>query len=342
MGKNTENIQALVNEGVAKIKGASDEQALEALRVMYIGRKGLINDLFMKLKEVPNEEKKAYGQSVNQAKTELEAILAESQRALKNKSIVKQLEEETIDVTLPARDVKVGRIHPVTKTINEISSIFMKMGFKVAEGPEIETEYYNFDALNIPDDHPARDMHDTIYIRDHFILRTHTSPVQIRVMEKCEPPVAIICPGKAYRSDAIDASHSPMFHQMEGLRIDEGISFAHLKQVLLDFVAEMFGKSVKVRFRPSFFPFTEPSAEVDISCVMCKGEGCRVCSHKGWLEILGSGMVNPRVLEEVGYDSEKYTGFAFGMGIERIAMLKYRVNDIRLFYENDVRFLDQF
>lgn len=342
MEKKNKKIDELIKTGIKEIENTSDERSLEDLRITYLGRKGIINDLFSQMKEINPEERKEYGRIVNQVKIQIEEKFQKAFKQLKSRNISEQLKKETIDVTLSSRHIRRGKKHVITQTIETITSIFLKMGFKVAEGPEIEKEYYNFDALNIPKNHPARDMHDTIYIKDQFILRTHTSPVQIRVMEKFQPPVAVICPGKAYRSDAIDASHSPMFSQMEGFMVDEGISFAHLKQVLLEFVSEMFSESVNVRFRPSFFPFTEPSAEVDISCMICNGKGCSVCSHNGWLEILGAGMINPRVLEIVGYDAEKYTGFAFGMGIERIAMLKHRVNDIRLFYENDIRFLEQF
>ncbi|MFC1668043.1 phenylalanine--tRNA ligase subunit alpha [Chlamydiota bacterium] len=342
MQQDIKKIEQLVSEGLEKIQVVKNENELEDLRILYLGRKGLINNYFSHLKELNPDDKKSFGLVINQAKEQLEEQLHRTKKEIKQKELHKQLEKESLDVTLPPRRIKIGSTHILIQTIEEISAIFLAMGFCVAEGPEVETEYYNFDALNIPQDHPARDMHDTIYLENNYILRTHTSPVQIRIMEKFQPPISIICPGKAYRSDAIDASHSPMFHQIEGLMVDIGVSFSQLKQVLLDFIHQMFGESVQVRFRPSYFPFTEPSAEVDISCGVCEGKGCKVCSHNGWLEILGAGMVNPRVFEEVGFDPERYAGFAFGMGVERIAMLKYRIDDIRLFYENDLRFLEQF
>ncbi|HHT36935.1 MAG TPA: phenylalanine--tRNA ligase subunit alpha [Firmicutes bacterium] len=334
-------IQSLKAKAVEEFNQADTLEALQQLRVKYLGKKGEVTQLLRTMGQLPAEERPKMGQMVNQLKNELGSVLDQKQAELEAQIQQARLASEALDVTLPGRKPKAGSLHPLTLVLNEIKDIFISMGYKVVEGPEIETDYYNFEALNIPKDHPARDMQDTFYITGDFLLRSQTSPVQIRVMEKQDPPVRIIAPGKVYRSDA-DVTHSPMFHQVEGLLIDEGITFADLKGTLQTFAKTMFGPDTKTRFRPSYFPFTEPSAEVDVSCIMCHGEGCRVCSDTGWLEILGSGMVDPRVLEQVGYDPDKYTGFAFGMGIERIAMLKYGINDIRLFFNNDQRFLDQF
>ena len=313
---------------------------LEQARVKFLGRKGLITQALRSLGSLPAEVRPQFGQEANRLKKLLEVHLEEAQERLKKEA----LQAETaagVDVTLPGRRLDLGRLHPITQIAREICDIFVRMGFQVVEGPEIETDYYNFEALNIPKDHPARDMQDTFYISDNIVLRTHTSPMQVRVMEQRQPPVRIIAPGKTFRRDS-DLTHTPMFHQVEGLLVDQDISFADLKGVLTVFVHEMFGPEVSLRFRPSFFPFTEPSAEVDIQCVICRGAGCRVCSQTGWLEILGSGMVDPEVFGFVNYDPEVYTGFAFGMGIERIAMLKYGIDDLRLFFDNDLRFLKQF
>jgi phenylalanyl-tRNA synthetase alpha chain len=289
---------------------------------------------------VPAAEKPAVGKLINELKQNVEQIIKEKGQELENKSD-RTAGNETFDTSLPGRKERLGTLHPITQTLEEIQSIFFGLGFRVEEGPQIESDYYNFEALNIPKDHPARDMQDTFYVEGDTVLRTHTSPVQIHVMERQEPPLRIIAPGKVYRCDS-DISHTPMFHQIEGLLVDKNISFSHLKNIMNIFVHEVFGKNTSVRFRPSFFPFTCPSAEVDIQCVICSGKGCRVCSQTGWLEILGAGMVDPAVFEAVGYDPEKWTGFAFGMGIERITMLKHGINDIRLFFENDLRFLRQF
>lgn len=334
-------IQSVKSKAVQEFNQSESLEELQQLRVKYLGKKGEVTQLLRTMGQIPAEERPKVGQMVNQLKNELAVIYEEKYAELESKIQQSRLAAEAIDITLPGRKPKAGSLHPLTLVLNEIKQIFISMGYQVVEGPEIETDYYNFEALNIPKDHPARDMQDTFYISGDFLLRSQTSPVQIRVMEKQEPPVRIIAPGKVYRSDA-DVTHSPMFHQVEGLLIDEGITFADLKGTLQVFARAMFGPDTKTRFRPSYFPFTEPSAEVDVSCIMCGGEGCRVCSDTGWLEILGSGMVDPRVLEHVGYDPDKYTGFAFGMGIERIAMLKYGINDIRLFFNNDQRFLDQF
>lgn len=327
----------------AKLKEVASLDELNDLKVKTLGRKGDITLILKKLKDVPAEERAEVGKLANEIKTSLEQMMEEKEQELKKRELDLRLARETVDVTLPGLPLIKGHKHPLTQVMDEIRGIFTGMGFAVAEGPEIESDYYNFEALNIPKDHPARDMQDSFYITEEILLRTHTSPVQVRTMEKMAPqiPVKIIVPGRVYRRDD-DATHSPMFHQIEGLVIDERITFAHLKGTLMLFAKKVFGEEVRVRYRPSFFPFTEPSAEMDISCVICGGEGCRVCSYTGWLEILGAGMVHPRVLEYGGYDPGKVTGFAFGMGVERIAMLKYGINDLRLFFENDKRFLTQF
>lgn len=315
-----------------------DLQAIDQIRVRYLGRKGELTQLFKQLAGVSGEDRPRLGKLLNEAKQELESTISSGlDQAKKQQSRSKKL----FDVTVPGRSPLRGHLHPITRTALEISRIFNWLGFETVEGPEIELDYYNFEALNIPKDHPARDMQDTFYVSEEVVLRTHTSPLQIRTMEKRRPPIRIIAPGKAYRCDS-DVTHTPMFHQVEGLMVGESISFGDLKGILTIFVHQMFGPDVGLRFRPSFFPFTEPSAEVDIQCVMCAGRGCRVCSDTGWLEILGSGMVDPEVFRMVGYDPEEVTGFAFGMGIERIAMLKLGIDDLRLFFDNDLRFLGQF
>jgi len=320
---------------------AASVAELQQLRVKYLGKKGLLTAQLKTLPTLSPEERRSFGKSVNELKEFVEAAIVSREALLSEGDLKKRLVTEAIDVTLPGKYTPFGKEHPINKVLNEITGIFIRMGFGVEEGPQVELDYYNFEALNMPKDHPARDMQDTFYITDDVILRTHTSPVQIRIMEKRRPPIRFIAPGKVYRCDA-DVSHTPMFHQVEGLMVDTDISFSDLKGVLETFIHKMFSPETPVRFRPSFFPFTEPSAEVDIGCIFCKGRGCTVCKGTGWLEILGAGMVNPRVFEMVGYDPEAYTGFAFGMGVERITMLKYSIDDIRLFYENDIRFLRQF
>ena len=320
---------------------AASVAELQQLRVKYLGKKGLLTAQLKTLPTLSPEERRSFGKSVNELKEFVEAAIVSREALLSEGDLKKRLVTEAIDVTLPGKYTPFGKEHPINKVLNEITGIFIRMGFGVEEGPQVELDYYNFEALNMPKDHPARDMQDTFYITDDVILRTHTSPVQIRIMEKRRPPIRFIAPGKVYRCDA-DVSHTPMFHQVEGLMVDTDISFSDLKGVLETFIHKMFSPETPVRFRPSFFPFTEPSAEVDIGCIFCKGRGCTVCKGTGWLEILGAGMVNPRVFEMVGYDPETYTGFAFGMGVERITMLKYSIDDIRLFYENDIRFLRQF
>jgi len=325
-------------EALAGIEKANDSDQLEELSIKYLGRKGVLTKHLKTISSLPVAERPSAGKNANILKGKLEALFKEAFSRLEA-SDVKDF--TGIDVTLPGRAVLRGSLHPITQVAKEISDIFLRLGFDIAESPEVETDYYNFEALNIPKYHPARDMQDTFYVSENIVLRTHTSPSQPRVMEKTKPPVRIISPGKVFRCDS-DITHTPMFYQIEGLMVDKNISFGDLKGILTTFVHQFFDKETSLRFRPSFFPFTEPSAEVDIRCVMCRGKGCRICSKTGWLEVLGSGMVHPAVFENVGYDTDQYTGFAFGIGIERMAMLKYGIDDIRKFYENDVRFLGQF
>lgn len=334
-------LQQLEKDALAELAGAATEEQILVVKTKYLGRKGLLTGVLRNIVQVPDAEKPLFGKRCNEVK---ESLNSKIDSALQLQSVRKKediLLKEKIDVTLPGRGVSCGRIHPIIQVRREICSIFASFGFSVVEGPEVELDYYNFEALNIPKDHPARDMQDTFYIEENVVLRTHTSPVQIRTMEKMQPPVRILSPGRVYRPDS-DVSHTPMFHQVEGLLVDRGISLGDLKGILTAFLKKVFGEKTILRFRPSFFPFTEPSAEVDIRCVMCNGRGCRVCKQSGWLEILGSGMVDPAVFLNVGYDPEIYTGFAFGLGVERIAMLKYGISDIRLFFENDIRFVRQF
>jgi phenylalanyl-tRNA synthetase alpha chain len=330
-------VDTLLQETFARLSQVDDAKELERLRVEVLGRKGSIASLFKKLGEIPGQERPEAGRILNEVRARLEVAFKKAED--RTTSVSPQV--LALDISLPGRLPYLGHLHPITRVSMEITAIFQRLGFDMVEGPDVELDYYNFEALNIPKDHPARDMQDTFYISDNVVLRTHTSPIQVRVIEKQPPPVRIIAPGKAYRRDS-DVTHTPMFHQVEGLVVDKEVSFGDLKGVLTIFVHQMFGRDVDLRFRPSFFPFTEPSAEVDIQCVMCGGEGCRVCSETGWLEILGSGMVDPEVFKMVGYDPEEVTGYAFGMGIERIAMLKYGINDLRLFFDNDLRFLQQF
>lgn len=319
---------------------ATTAHAVEAFRIKYLGTKGIVKAIMSEMKNVPNDRKKEFGQVLNEFKLFVEARYED----LKSHTTEEAGDAATTDWSLPGDPTPVGTRHPLSMVRNQIVSIFQRLGFAVAEGPEIEDDWHNFGAMNLPEDHPARDMQDTFYINQNpsWLLRTHTSSVQARVMEKQKPPIRVICPGRVYRNETISARAHCFFHQVEGLYIDENVSFADLKQTLYFFVQEMFGKDTKVRFRPSYFPFTEPSAEMDISCLICGGDGCNVCKHTGWVEILGSGMVHPKVLENFGIDPNKYTGFAFGMGVERICQLKYRVNDLRLYSQNDVRFLKQF
>ncbi|ODA44077.1 Phenylalanyl-tRNA synthetase alpha chain [Thermodesulfovibrio sp. N1] len=311
------------------------------LKAKYIGKKGIITEKIKNLAKLSLEERKSQGKILNELKQFIEELIKNKEEELKQKEISESLKKEFIDITLPGKNFYFGGQHPVNKTLLEIIDIFREIGFTVEEGPEVELDYYNFEALNIPKNHPARDMQDTFYVSEDVVLRTHTSPVQVRVMEKKKPPLRFISPGKVYRCDS-DITHTPMFHQVEGLMVDEDVSFSHLKGILVYFLRRLFGENIPVRFRPSFFPFTEPSTEIDIGCIICSGSGCRVCKGTGWLEVLGAGMVHPNVFKFAGYPEGKYTGFAFGMGVERLTMLKYGIDDIRLFFENDIRFLRQF
>ena len=337
-----EALAALEQQAREAVDKAADLKALDEIRVHYLGKKGVLTQQLKQLGTLPPEQRPEAGQAINVAKKQVQKSIEARKLSLQNARLEQQLAAEKIDVTLPGRGQHSGGLHPVTRTLQRIRHLFSSMGFESVEGPEIEDDYHNFEALNIPEHHPARAMHDTFYIDAHHVLRTHTSPVQIRVMETQKPPFRVIAPGRVYRCDS-DLTHTPMFHQVEGLLVDENVSFADLKGLLEEFLKHFFERDdLGVRFRPSYFPFTEPSAEVDIECVICSGEGCRVCSHSGWLEVLGCGMVHPNVFKHVDVDNEQYTGLAFGMGVERLAMLKYGVNDLRLFFENDLQFLQQF
>ncbi len=336
--------QELINlqtQAKTQLAAVEDNRQLEEFRVQFLGRKGQCSSIMKALGTVSKEDKPRLGQMANNVKKEIEDLYNAKLKSFLESTNESHSLNDTIDLTLPGRKPNIGKLHPVTQIMNEVCSIFEGLGFSVAEGPDVEHDHYNFEALNIPAHHPARDMHDTFYVSESILLRTHTSPMQARIMETQQPPLRVIAPGKVYRCDS-DITHTPMFHQVEGFLVDRDISFADLKGVLTIFTQKMFGKELELRFWPSFFPFTEPSAEVDIACVICEGRGCRVCKRTGWLEILGSGMIDPEVFKKVGYDPEKYSGFAFGLGIERIAMLKYGIDDIRLYYENDLRFLSQF
>lgn len=336
-----EKLKKLEESVLNELTSAKAKEKILEIKTRYLGRKGELALLIRDVSKLPPEERPIIGDLANKIKTTLEEKVELLLSKIIDEEKSAKLMHEGIDVSLPGRHLPLGRFHPVTQVMDEIKEIFLEMGFTIADGPEIETDYYNFEALNIPKDHPARDMQDTFYVNNDLLLRTHTSPVQIRVMERQKPPLRVIAPGTVYRRDS-DITHTPMFHQVEGFMVDEGITFGDLKGVLTVFLHKIFSKDLKLRFRPSFFPFTEPSAEVDIQCVMCKGKGCRVCKMSGWLEILGCGMIHPNVFKAVDYDYEKYSGFAFGLGIERIAMLKFGIDDIRLFFENDARFLRQF
>ena len=337
-----ENLESLVEAALAEVAGAGDARALDDVRVRYLGKKGEISALLKSLGGLSADERPKAGALINEAKQRVQAAIDERRQTLQEAALNEQLSAETLDVTLPGRGEQPGALHPVTRMRRRMEDFFLRLGFDIAEGPEVEDDFHNFEALNIPAHHPARAMHDTFYFGDGRLLRTHTSPVQVRVMQKGEPPFRIIAPGRVYRCDS-DLTHTPMFHQVEGLLVDENITFADLKGTVAAFLKFVFEvDDLPVRFRPSYFPFTEPSAEVDVGCVTCGGEGCRVCSHSGWLEIMGCGMVHPKVLEHGGVDASRYSGFAFGMGVERLTMLRYGVNDLRLFFENDARFLSQF
>lgn len=337
-----EKLEKIQKEAISSLEKVDSLEQLDAIRIKYLGKKGELTQVLRGMGKLPPEERPIIGQYANEIRTSIQGKLEEKKRELEEKALANKLKDETIDVTLPGRRPPRGKLHPITTVLNQIREIFMGMGFDVAEGPEVELDYYNFEALNIPKNHPARDTQDTFYITENVLLRTHTSPAQIRVMEKQKPPIKIIVPGRVYRSDAVDATHSPIFHQIEGLVVDKDITMGDLKGVLNVFAKKMFGENTKTQFRPHHFPFTEPSAEMDVSCVTCGGKGCRICSYTGWIEILGAGMVHPKVLEYGGIDPEKYTGFAFGMGLDRIVNQIFEIDDIRLLYENDIRFLQQF
>lgn len=336
-----ERLQQIAKSALQSVDSAVDLHALDQVRVQYLGKKGELTEYLKSLGNVAAEERPKLGQAVNQIKEQLQSQIKLRQDALLSDALAVKLAAEKIDITLPGRGIEQGAIHPLTRTMERVQDCFVRMGFSIADGPEIESDYYNFTALNIAENHPARAAHDTFYFNENTVLRTHTSGVQIRVMENSKPPLRIIAPGRVYRCDS-DVTHTPMFHQVEGLWIDESVTFANLKGVLDSFLKDFFETEVKLRFRPSYFPFTEPSAEVDVSCVKCAGKGCRICKNTGWLEILGCGMVHPNVLKAGGIDSHQYSGFAFGMGLERLTMLRYAIDDLRLFYENDLRFLEQF
>ena len=335
------NVENTLKTALKEISDANDSKTLDEVRVRFLGKKGELTALLKSLGQMDASERPQAGEVINQAKIQIQEAIEEHKYKLDALNLSRELETSAVDITLPGRTSAVGGLHPVTQVLNRIEELFIGSGYEVVVGPEIEDEYHNFEALNIPAHHPARAMHDTFYFGDGSLLRTHTSPSQVHTMEKEAPPIRVICPGRVYRRDS-DLTHSPMFHQVEGLVIDEGISFADLKGTLTDFLRKFFEKDLEVRFRPSYFPFTEPSAEVDVQCVHCSGKGCRVCSHTGWLEVLGSGLVHPNVLENSNIDSQKYSGFAFGFGADRLAMLLYEVNDLRLFFESDLRFLRQF
>ena len=337
-----EKLKAIVDEALDKIKASQELESLNDIRVQFLGKKGALTEILKSMKDVAPDDRPAVGQLVNEARTTLEDKLEEMKELFAKKLREEQIRKETIDVTLPAKKTIVGHRHPNTIALEEVERIFVGMGYEVVEGPEVEYDYYNFEALNIPANHPAKDEQDTFYINENIVLRTQTSPVQVRVMEQGNLPIRMIAPGRVFRSDEVDATHSPSFHQIEGLVIDKNITFADLKGTLAEFAKQLFGEDAKVKFRPHHFPFTEPSAEVDVTCFKCGGEGCRFCKGTGWIEILGCGMVHPNVLRMSGIDPEEYTGFAFGVGLERIALLKYEIDDMRLLYENDVRFLKQF
>ncbi len=337
-----DKLEMIKHSAIASIETADSLQVLEELRVQYLGKKGELTAVLRNMKDLSNEERPVVGQIANEVRAEIETSLAGKKTSLEADAQNSKLKEEVLDVTMPGKKVKLGQKHPLQKTLEDVQNIFLGMGYEIVEGREIETSYYNFDALNLGEEHPARDEQDTFYFNSNLVLRTATSPVQVHTMEKEDLPIRMIAPGRVYRSDEVDATHSPVFNQIEGLVIDKNITFGDLKGVLAEFAKALFGNKVEVKFRPHYFPFTEPSAEVDVTCAMCGGKGCNVCKGSGWIEILGCGMVHPKVLEMAGIDPTVYQGFAFGVGLERITMLKYDINDLRLFYENDIRFLSQF
>ena len=336
------DLQNIKEQAAEALSKAADSKTLEALRVKYLGKKGELTAILKQMGKLSAEERPKVGQLANEVRAGIEQMIEERSAAIKQAVLDARLQAERVDVTLPGKAAPIGKAHPLTKVLDEVKEIFLGMGFSISEGPEVETDYYNFEALNIPKNHPARDTQDTFYISDNVLLRTQTSPVQVRTMEKQKPPIRVISPGRVYRSDAVDATHSPLFHQIEGLVVDKGVTMADLKGTLELFVKRLYGDESVVRFRPHHFPFTEPSAELDVQCFACHGEGCRLCKGEGWIEVLGCGMVHPKVLSICGIDPEVYSGFAFGIGLERIVMRRYNIDDLRLFYENDLRFLDQF
>lgn len=335
-------LQAIRNEAQAAIANAKDQSEIETLRVKYLGKKGELTAILKQMGSLSPEERPIMGQLVNDAKQSVENLISEKQTELKALAQQEKLLAETIDITLPAKTKNTGKLHPLNTVLDDMINIFTSMGFDVVDGPEVETDYYNFECLNVPADHPARDMQDTFYLAENLLLRTQTSAAQIRTMEDRKPPIRVICPGRVFRADEVDATHSPVFHQIEGLVVDKGITMCDLKGILEEFAREIYGKDTAVKFRPSFFPFTEPSVEVDVTCSECGGKGCRVCKGSGWIEILGAGMVHPNVLRSCGIDPEEYSGFAFGIGLDRLTTTRYKISDIRLLFENDKRFLDQF
>ena len=337
-----EKLELLKSEALKAISAATDEKAIDEVRVKYLGKKGELTAILKQMGGLSPEERPIMGQMVNKAKAELEEAINNAFADFKAKAADQKLKEETLDITMPSTPAKKGGLHPLNVVLNDMIDIFQSMGFDVVDGPEVETDHYNFEALNVPQDHPARDMQDTFYLAENLLLRTQTSAAQIRTMENRKPPIKIICPGRVYRADEVDATHSPVFHQIEGLVVDKNITMCDLKGVLEQFAHEIYGKETEVKFRPSFFPFTEPSVEVDVTCSECRGKGCRVCKGSGWIEILGAGMVHPRVLKACGIDPEEYSGFAFGIGLDRLTTTRYKISDIRLLFENDLRFLKQF
>ena len=335
-------LEAIKSAAIAAVNAANDQTQIEALRVQYLGKKGELTAILKQMGSLSPEERPVMGQLVNEAKAVVENLITEKTTAMKEKAQLEKLKAETIDITLPAKPVKKGKLHPLNTVLDDMIDIFTSMGFDVVDGPEVETDHYNFECLNVPADHPARDMQDTFYLGENLLLRTQTSAAQIRTMENRKPPIRVICPGRVFRADEVDATHSPVFHQIEGLVVDKGVTMCDLKGVLEQFAQEIYGKNTQVKFRPSFFPFTEPSVEVDVTCSECGGKGCRVCKGSGWIEILGAGMVHPNVLRSCGIDPEEYSGFAFGIGLDRLTTTRYKISDIRLLFENDKRFLDQF
>ena len=339
MKEQLKSISLTASEAVA---AAENEAQIEEIRVKYLGKKGELTAILKQMGSLSPEERPVMGQLVNEAKAQLEALIAEKKELLKGAAQEAKLKAETIDITMPAKEIKPGKLHPLNTVLDDMINIFQSMGFDVVDGPEVETDHYNFECLNVPADHPARDMQDTFYLAENLLLRTQTSAAQIRTMETRKPPIRVICPGRVFRADEVDATHSPVFHQIEGLVVDKGITMCDLKGILEEFAHEIYGSDTKVKFRPSFFPFTEPSVEVDVTCSECGGKGCRVCKGAGWIEILGAGMVHPNVLKSCGIDPEEYSGFAFGIGLDRLTTTRYKISDIRLLFENDKRFLDQF